>query len=543
MTLSGLLLLATLATPLAMVGLCLLPAFRCRVFGLLAVAPLPGLATALVAPGGTLLLAPAPFRLVLALDAPGALLLGGAALLWSAAGLYARAYMREETGRAGFAIWWLLTMAGSLGVFVVADMTSFYLMFSLVSLSAYGLVMHESSARAERAGFFYIALALLGEACLLFGFVLLATAGPVGNQLIADAVSTLDASPWRAATLTLLILGFGLKMGLAPLHVWMPLAHPVAPMPASAVLSGIVVKAGVIGLIRFLPFGTPLADWGGALMALGLATAFYGVAIGITQQHPKTVLAYSTVSQMGLVAAIAGAGLAIGDTGVTGLLAYYALHHMLVKGALFLGVGVIAVTGSARRLPVLAVMTVMALSLAGLPFTSGALAKYAAKAPFGDGLAATLATLSAAGSALLMLHFLRLVASTSKAAPEESAPTGMALPFAATALASLVAGWALLGPATGYTLANVLAPAALWAASWPILLGGALAVLLFGFGRRLPRVPEGDVVVLAERAAPLVRALGAGMERLDAVLRRWPIAGLSLVALVLALAGALSLAP
>lgn len=543
MTLSGLLLLATLTTPLGMVGLCLLPAFRRRVFALLALAPLPGLVTALVAPGGTLLLAPSPFRLVLALDEPGALLLGGAALLWTTAGLYARTYMREENGRAGFAIWWLLTLAGSLGVFVVADMTSFYLMFSLVSLSAYGLVMHENSARAERAGFFYIALALLGEACLLFGFVLLATAGPAGNQLIADAVSTLDASPWRAATLTLLILGFGLKMGLAPLHVWMPLAHPVAPMPASAVLSGIVVKAGVIGLIRFLPFATPLADWGGALTAFGLATAFYGVAIGITQQHPKTVLAYSTVSQMGLVAAIAGAGLAIGDAGVTGLVAYYALHHMLVKGALFLGVGVIAATGAHRRLPIFAVMTVMALSLAGLPFTSGMLAKYAAKAPFGDGLAATLATLSAAGSALLMLHFLRLLSATSKAGSDAAAPAGMALPFAATALASLVAGWALLGPVTGYAAASMLSPAALWAASWPVLLGAALARALFRFEKKLPRVPEGDVVVLAERAAPTVRGLGAGMERLDAVLRRWPVAGLSLVILVLALAGALSVGP
>ncbi|QFR33047.1 complex I subunit 5 family protein [Ancylobacter sp. TS-1] len=543
MTLAGLLLVATLATPLAMVGLCLLPAFRRRVFGLLALAPLPGVVTALLAPGGSLLLAPAPFRLVLALDGPGAMLLGGAALLWTAAGLYARTYMREEAERAGFAIWWLLTLAGSLGVFVVADMTSFYLMFSLVSLSAYGLVMHENSARAERAGFFYVTLALLGEACLLFAFVLLATAGPAGNQLIADAVATLDASPWRDATLVLLILGFGLKMGLAPLHVWMPLAHPVAPMPASAVLSGIVVKAGVIGLIRFLPFGTPLAEWGGALMVLGLGTAYYGVAFGITQRHPKTVLAYSTVSQMGLVAAIAGTGLAIGDAGVADLVAYYALHHMLVKGALFLGVGVVAATGVRRRGPVLALMAVMALSLAGLPFTSGALAKYAAKAPFGDGLAAMLAALSAAGSALLMLHFLRLVSSASKAAPGAAAPAGMVLPFAGTALASLVAGWALLGPATGYTAADVLSLTALRDASWPILLGMVLALALARFGNRLPAVPEGDVVVLAERAAPMVRALGAGIERLDAVLRRWPVAGVSLVALVLALGAALGLAP
>ena len=98
-------------------------------------------------------------------------------------------------------------------------------------------------------------------------------------------------------------------MGLVPLHVWLPLAHPAAPMPASAVLSGAIIKAGVIGLIRFLPLDGSLADWSAGLTSLGLVTAFYAVAVGITQANPKTVLAYSSVSQMGFVAAVLGAGL------------------------------------------------------------------------------------------------------------------------------------------------------------------------------------------------------------------------------------------
>ncbi|WP_038361552.1 complex I subunit 5 family protein [Bosea sp. 117] len=539
MSFAGLLLAATLLTPLLMVAACVLPRFRARVFDLLALAPLPGLATALLAPGGSLVLAPSPLRIVLALDFPGAMLLGGSALLWTTAGFYARSYMPEQAGRAGFSIWWLLTLAGSFGVFVVADMTSFYLMFSLVSLAAYGLVVEEGSARAERAGFFYMVLALLGEAFLLFGFVLMATAGPAGNPLISEAVAALPASPWRDATIVLLILGFGLKMGLVPLHVWMPLAHPVAPMPASAALSGIVVKAGVIGLIRFLPFGQPLAEWGTVLIALGLFTAYYAVAVGITQQHPKTVLAYSTVSQMGFVAGVIGAGLAIGDAGAPLLAAYYALHHMLVKGALFLGVGVAAATGTGRQRLVMIVMGVMALSLAGLPFTSGALAKFAAKGPLGDGLAGTLATLSAVGSALLMLHFLRLLAGASKAAPDATAPIGLRLPWLATALASILVGWALFAPATGYAPSLPLAPDKLWAALWPILAGGALAAALIRWGARLPQIPEGDVVVLAERCAPAVLAIGSGAEALDRALRQWPVAGIALLAIVLAFAGAL----
>ncbi|MCS0503208.1 complex I subunit 5 family protein [Ancylobacter mangrovi] len=541
MTLSGTLLAATLATPLAFAALCLLAPFRRRVFALLPLAPLPGLATALLAPGGSLLLAPAPLRLVLALDTPGAMLLGGASLLWSCAGLYAGSYMGGRAGRTGFAVWWLLTLAGSLGVFIVADMTSFYLMFSLVSLAAYGLVAHEGTPAAERAGLAYMALALLGEAFLLFGFVLLATAGPNGNPLIADAVAMLDGSPWRAATLTLLILGFGLKMGLVPLHIWMPLAHPVAPMPASAVLSGIVVKAGVIGLIRFLPFDRAAPDWGTALAALGLVTAYYGVGVGITQRNLKTVLAYSTVSQMGLVAAIIGAGMAAGAGDATRLAAYYGLHHLLVKGALFMGVGVVAATGARRRPLVLGVMTVMALSLAGLPFTSGALAKYAAKAVLGEGATGTLATLSAAGSTLLMLHFLRLLAATSKARPQDRAPVGMVVPWLVTAFASFAVAWALFPQATGGSLAGMLAPAALWKATWPILLGLLLALGLARWGARLPAIPEGDVAVLAERAGPAVRRLGHGVEQFDAAMRAWPVAGLALLAVVLALGALLAL--
>ncbi len=539
MTLAGALLAATLATPLAFVALCLLPGFRRRVFDLLPLAPLPALVTAMAAPGGSLLLAPAPLRLVLALDTPGAMLLGGAALLWTTAGLYARAYMAADPTRTGFAVWWLLTLAGSLGVFIVADMTSFYLMFSLVSLAAYGLVAHEGTPRAERASLTYMALAVLGEAVLLFGFVLLATAGSTGNPLISEAVAVLPASPWREATLALLILGFGLKMGLVPLHVWMPLAHPVAPMPASAVLSGIIVKAGVIGLVRFLPLGQPAADWGMALTALGLFTAYYGVAIGITQGHPKTVLAYSSVSQMGLVAAIIGAGLAQGDEQVSWLAAYYALHHMLVKGALFMGVGIVAATGARHRGPVLGVMAVLALSLAGLPFTSGALAKYAAKDVLGDHLVGVLATLSAAGSALLMLHFLRLLARSSTGQVEAVAPLRLRAPWLATAAASLLAGWMLFAPVTGYAPARALDPAALWAATWPVLLGGLLALGLARGVRRRPEIQAGDVAVLAVHALPAIRRMGDGAERFDAALRRWPVAGLALMAIVIILGATL----
>ncbi|GAB4066007.1 hypothetical protein KHC28_22695 [Ancylobacter sonchi] len=545
-SMNGLLLAASFALPLLLAVAALWPPMRRHLLAALPAAPLPALAAALLAPGGSLMLAPDPLRLTLALDEPGAMLLGGSALLWCAAGAYAAHYLAASPRRTTFAVWWLLTMAGSLGLCLVADMTSFYLFFTVASLAAYGLVAHEATPAAGRASLVYMALALLGEAFLLLAFVMLAIGAPgIGNPAIAEAVAHLAASPFRDAILVLLVLGFGLKMGLVPLHVWMPLAHPVAPMPASAVLSGIIVKAGVIGLIRFLPFGGGLeggglGGWGEALIGLGLFTAFYAVAIGLTQPHPKVVLAYSTVSQMGVVAAVAGAGLASGSRATPVLAAFYALHHMLVKGALFLGVGVTGKAGGRSAGPVFAVMAVMALSLAGLPFTSGALAKYVVKDLFGDGAAALAVTLSATGSTLLMLHFLRRLAGLVAADAGKRPPAGLLLPFLAMAAASfLVVG--LLLPATGASYAAALAPQALWKACWPVLLGGALAVLLHRFAPCLPAIPPGDLIVLAERGWPAVLRLADRLERADETLRRWPVAGALLLLLLLGLGAAMQL--
>ena len=541
MTGAGALLAASLALPFAMLTACLSPYLRARMPALLAIAPVPALLAALLAPSGVLVLFPGPLRLTLALDVPGAILLGVAALLWVTAGLYASAYLRGDANAGRFAAWWLLTLTGSLGAFMAADLVSFYLVFAMVSLAAYGLVVHDGTPRARRAGAIYVSLAVLGEALLLMGFVLLAAAIPGNSLLIRDAVAALPASPWHYSTLLLLILGFGLKLGLVPLHVWMPVAHPAAPIPASAVLSGVVVKAGVIGLIRFLPFETALPDWGGALAAAGMFTAFYAVGVGITQTNPKTVLAYSTVSQMGVIAAVLGMGLAAGNAGAVLAASVYAAHHILVKGALFLAVGVVAATGARRLWPVLLPASVLALSLGGLPLTGGALAKLAVKAPLGDGVVGQLAMVSAAGTTLLMLHFLGRLVPTAAPDALRSASARLALPWLATALAAVAVPWALYLTIGSGTLSEALAPAELWTALWPVLVGGVLAVGLRRWGDNLPRIPEGDVVVVAYDAVGIARASGDAMERLDVLLRQWPVAGLTLLALAI-LMGAVMLA-
>lgn len=540
MTTAGALLAITLAVPLAMLLACLSPQLRERMPALLALAPLPALAAALFAANGsTLVLPQALLGLTLVLDAPGAMLLGVAALLWIAAGAYAGAYLRHSLSGGSFAVWWLMTLTGSLGIFMAADMISFYLFYTLVSLAAYGLVAYDGTPAAKRAASIYVALAILGEAFLLMAFVLLAAAAPDGSLLIRDAVAAMPTSPWRDATLALLFLGFGLKIGSVLLHIWMPLTYSAAPIPAAAVLSGAAVKAGVIGLIRFLPFEAPVPVWGEVLVAVGLISAFYGVAIGITQANPKTVLAYSSISQMGVVATVLGMGLAAGDTSVSNAAAFYAVHHVLVKGGLFLAIGVAALSKPRSLWSVLVPAAVLALGLGGLPLTGGALAKLAVKTPLGEGFVGLLATLSAAGSTLLMTHFLRRLATTTGTDSTAVPSIAVLLPWLVTAFAAVAVPWVLFSAAGIGSLAEALSPAAIWSALWPVLIGLPLAVGLSRWERRLPRVPEGDVVVLAERAARATLACGGPLERAESALRHWPIAGLSLLAVALMLGAAL----
>lgn len=536
---TGLLLVAAWGVPLAMLTACLSPRVRARMPGWLWLAPLPGLAAALLAHGASVVVDEEGMRFTLGLDPAAAMLLGVAALLWTAAGAYARTWLRDDAKAGRFAEWWLLTLSGSLGVFFAADIFTFYVAFSMVSLAAWGLVVHDDTARARRAGAIYIGLAVVGEICLLLAFALLATETPGASLAIRDLVAALPSAPGHDLTIALLIAGFGLKIGLVPLHFWMPLTYSAAPHPAAAVLSGAAVKAGVIGLIRFLPFAAAWPGWGTALAVAGLVAAFYGVAIGITQANPKAVLAYSSVSQMGFLATVFGMGLAAGDPSTGPTAAFYAAHHVLVKGALFLALGIAAATGTGRAWPVLVPAAVIALGLAGLPLTGGALAKLAVKDLLGKGVVGTLAALSAAGTTLLMLHFLRLLATTGDRHESESAPAGLTLPWLATAIAAVVGPWALRGATASGVGWDPFAPAALASLLWPIALGAVLAVGLRRLGDRLPRVPEGDLVVAGAGAVRAARTLGELLERADGQLRRWPVAGVSLLVLAILLGAAM----
>jgi formate hydrogenlyase subunit 3/multisubunit Na+/H+ antiporter MnhD subunit len=530
---------AALAFPLALLLACAWRPARDRMLSALVWAPLPALAAALLADRETFLVvvSAGAYEGRLALDAPGALLLGVASLLWSAAGAYAATYQREQPNRGRFAAAWLLCLFGCLGVFLAADMPLLYTMLASMTLGAGALVFQDESAAARRAAGIYLGLALAGETLVLVAMVLLAQAS--GSWLVHDAAMALPHAGQRDLIVALLVVGFGLKAGLVPLHVWMPLAHAAAPMPASAVLSGVVVKAGIIGLIRFLPLDPGLADWGNALAIAGMFTALYAVAIGVTQSHPKVVLAYSSVSQMGFAAAVIGMGVASADPDGPLLAAFYASHHILVKGAMFLLVGVVAATAAARLRGTLAMAALLAVGLGGLPFTGGAVAKLVVKGTLGGGWAATVAYVSAVGTTLLMLHFLRRVMAIASTQPDARAAAGLRWPWWITAVAAIVVPWSLyLGLSLG-TFDELVAPKALWSGLWPAAVGALLAVLLARAEARLPRIPPGDVAVAIDAAARGAARVGAAIERADAALREWAIAGIGLLALAVAVGAAL----
>jgi len=426
------------------------------------------------------------------------------AAVWLASGLFARAYMASDPRRERFWVFFLITAAGNIGLVLAEDVASFYLFYALMTFAAYGLVVHVQTEEARRAANVYLVMALLGEMLLLAAFVMLV--GVDVNLPLRDAPLAVASSPVRDLLIGLLLAGFGIKAGALVLHVWLPVAHPVAPTPASAVLSGAMIAAGVLGWLRFLPLGIvalPCAGW--VCLVAGFAAAFYAVVVGLLQRDPKTVLAYSSVSQMGFVTAALGVALAAPSTvaiAVSAIL-FYALHHALAKAALFLGTSVTMATrpGWPHRLAIVGLL-VSALDLAGAPLSSGALAKISLKHLMSEQAAAlgVLLSVGAIASTLLMAKLLGLVvAHRERAMPSRA---GLWAPW--VLLLSLDVVFLIRPPIDRERLELLVDPANVAGAAWPVIVGIAIAVV----GRLALRrhvenglsIPPGDLLIIFERA-------------------------------------------
>lgn len=449
-------------------------------------APLPALLAAVVVAAGSRV--DLPWLLLgsrFGVDDHGGMFLLFSSLLWLLAAAQHALQTHADAKAARFRVFYLLAMSGNFMLILGLDLVSFYLGFALMGLAAYGLVVHDGTGTARRAGAIYLIMTLIAEFALLFALVLIysrtGTLTPDPAQLVGGG--TLEIG--------LLTLAFGIKAGVIGLHFWLPLAHPAAPVPASAVLSGAMIKTALVGWIRYLPLGhESLPEWGVLLLVAGAAGALLAMLLGLPQQNPKVVLAYSSVGKMGTM--VGALGLALIDpsaaAGIVAAVTLFAAHHGLAKGALFLGAGV--VKSSASRLALL-LLLIPALALAALPFTTGALAKgvlslslLAAETGW-SGLLLWVLPVAAFGTALLMARFLYLMHLHTET--KRSFALLPALPW--LALLSLI----LLLPLTYGT-----APAPI-RESWPVVLAAATAVLILlarpaWLVALAGRVPPGDLI-------------------------------------------------
>jgi hydrogenase-4 component B len=406
--------------------------------------------------------------------------LGFTALLWTCATLFAASSIGNDQHRLRFWLYWLITLSGNLLLVIAQDALSFYVGFAVMSLAAYGLVVHYGGPKPRSAGRIYLQLAIGGEMLLFAAFAMRSYAA--GGALSFADWKTL---PLDAPTLGLLLVGFGLKAGFWPLHVWLPLAHPAAPSPASAVLSGAMIKAGILGLWRTLPESDPLLhQWAAVLMPLGLFSIFYGTLIGLTSTQAKTALAYSSISQVGYLVVI----LALAwrhpqhASALAVLLVLFTAHHGLAKGALFLATGI-----HPLRPWYWLLLVFSALTIAGLPFSSGGAVKGELKHWFVESDFAYLSfwfTLATTGTILVLTHALWLLHKHDARTPPLPRTLPLTAPWVLLNAALLLMPW--LWPLFREVLYQNLSWSKAWQAIWPMALAIALSLALLRLGWRVP---------------------------------------------------------
>jgi hydrogenase-4 component B len=331
-----------------------------------------------------------PFHLRLdALSGFFLVLLGGAAFGIT---IYAMGYFRDmEAGSLSLlALWYHLFLAGMAMVLLADDAYAFMVAWEVMALSSYFLVTTDHKIPdIRRAGFLYLLIAHVGAVSLLLCFGVMQ--GGHGAYTF-DYMRHAELTPfWASIAFLLALFGFGAKAGLVPMHVWLPEAHPAAPSPVSALMSGVMLKTAIYGLLRvtFNLLNIHLAWWGTLALTLGLLTALYGVIFAAVQSDMKRLLAWSSIENIGII--IAGFGLtlifytdgkgALAALTMTAML-YHALNHAFFKGLLFVGTGSVlhatgvrhmgALGGLIRYMPWTAWLTLVgALAIAGLPPLNG----------------------------------------------------------------------------------------------------------------------------------------------------------------------------
>jgi hydrogenase-4 component B len=244
-------------------------------------------------------------------------------------------------------------------VFTANDAIAFLFAWELMTLATAALVATEHEHRSHRrAAYLYLVMSHVGTGCLIAGFLFLAAA--VGSTAFTALLGHgIPAGLPGDFIFALFLVGFGVKAGLVPLHVWLPEAHPAAPTSISALMSAVLIKAGIYGIIRVCAFGlgVPRLSWGVTIVALGALSAVLGVLYALMQHDLKRLLAYHSIENIGIILLGLGAGMMamaygrpdVASVGVAACL-YHVLNHAVFKGLLFLGAGSVALAAGTRQI-------------------------------------------------------------------------------------------------------------------------------------------------------------------------------------------------
>lgn len=319
------------------------------------------------------------------LDGFRVLYLAIATFMWASSMLFSVEYMKHYDHKVRYYVFSLVTYLATAGVFLSADLFTTFIFFEIMSLTSYVWVIQDEKKASLRAGDTYLAIAVIGGLVMLMGiFILYVRYGTCDLTKVGY-----DGTVVSFVAGILMLFGFAAKAGGFPLHIWLPKAHPVAPAPASALLSGILTKAGVFGILLlscYMFYGNE--RWGTLILTIGVITMFTGALLALFSIDLKRTLACSSVSQIGFIMTGIGMYDLLGNENLLAARGslLHMVNHSLIKLLLFMAAGVVymnlheldlnKIRGFGRRKPLLKVLFLTgALGIGGIPLFNGYISK------------------------------------------------------------------------------------------------------------------------------------------------------------------------
>lgn len=313
-----------------------------------------------------------------------------AAFMWLMTALASPEYFAGARCNARYYMFYLWTLGALMGVFLAGDLMTLFIFFEIMSFTSYVWVVQNETPEAIKASETYLFVAVIGGLTMLMGiFLLYASCGTLSFDKLPELAASMPDSRKLAVGICILV-GFGAKAGMFPLHIWLPKAHPVAPAPASALLSGILTKSGIFGVVvlSFHVLDSFGHTWGNLLLVPAVITMVLGAVLAVFSTDLKRTLACSSMSQIGFILTGIAMACLLGEHG--GIAAYgtmlHMLNHSLIKLTLFVAAGVVYfnvhslnlndVRGFGKDKPLLMISFLMgACSIAGIPGFSGYISK------------------------------------------------------------------------------------------------------------------------------------------------------------------------